>query len=319
MTRSAAARTGCGQLMESTPPAFRKGMASIWSGALTFGLVNIPVSLASAVRAADKTSFRMLHKEDLTPIKFERVCPLDEEVVPWNEIVKGYEYAKGKFVVVTPEELAKVKTPSSKAVEMTDFVKSDEIDPRYFDTPYYLVPQKGGEKPYALLREALARTDMVGIGKLTLRQKEHLVAVRPIGDALVLELMRFESELVAPEDINFPDAEKQNVRPQELEMAEQLIGNLAEPFDPSKYHDEYEEKLQVLLKAKLKGKKLPDDDDDAKPEKTKVIDLVARLQESLASTSAKKRGAKKPASTATAKKRPTKATRAKTTRKRRAS
>jgi len=270
-------------------------MASIWTGALSFGLVNIPVSLASAVRAAEKTSFRMLHKEDLTPIKYERVCPLDEEVVPWNEIVKGYEYSKGKYVVVTSEELAKVKTPSSKAVEMMDFVKSDEIDSRYFDTPYYLVPQKGGEKPYALLREALERTDMVGIGKLTLRQKEHLVAVRPVGDALVLELMRFENELVEPEELRFPDTGQQNVRPQELEMAEQLIGNLAEPFDPSKYHDEYEEKLKALLKAKLKGKKLPDDEADEKPEKTKVIDLVARLQESLASTAAKKRAPKEPA------------------------
>jgi DNA end-binding protein Ku len=290
-------------------------MASIWTGALTFGLVNIPVSLASAVRAVDKTSFRQLHKDDLTPIKYERVCPVDGEVVPWNEIVKGYEYAKGKYVVVTPEELAKVKTPSSKAVEMMDFVKSDEIDPRYFDTPYYLVPQKGGEKPYALLREALQNTDMVGIGKLTLRQKEHLVAVRPIGDALVLELMRFETELVAPDAINFPDAEQQHLRPQELAMAEQLIGNLAEPFDPSKYHDEYEEKLKSLLKAKLKGKKIPDEELDEKPEKTKVIDLVARLQESLASTSAKKRTGKRPATTA-AKKR---VTRAKSARKRRAS
>jgi len=287
-------------------------MASIWTGALSFGLVNIPVSLASAVRAAEKTSFRMLHKEDLTPIKYERVCPRDEEVVPWNEIVKGYEYSKGKYVVVTSEELAKVKTPSSKAVEMMDFVKSDEIDSRYFDTPYYLVPQKGGEKAYALLREALQRTDMVGIGKLTLRQKEHLVAVRPVGDALVLELMRFENELVEPEELRFPDTGQQNVRPQELEMAEQLIGNLAEPFDPSKYHDEYEEKLKALLKAKLKGKKLPDDESDEKPEKTKVIDLVARLQESLASTAAKKRAPKEPA----AKK---KTTRAKSARKRRAS
>jgi DNA end-binding protein Ku len=287
-------------------------MASIWTGALTFGLVNIPVSLASAVRAAEKTSFRMLHKEDMTPIKFERVCPRDEEVVPWNEIVKGYEYSKGKYVVVTPEELAKVKTPSSKAVEMMDFVKSEEIDPRYFDTPYYLVPQKGGEKPYALLREALQNTDMVGIGKLTLRQKEHLVAVRPIGDALVLELMRFEHELVEPEELRFPDSAQQNVRPQEIEMAEQLIGNLAESFDPSKYHDEYEEKLKALLKAKLKGKKLPDEDVDEKPEKTNVIDLVARLQESLASTAARKRASK----SAPAKK---KTTRAKSARKRRVS
>jgi DNA end-binding protein Ku len=295
-------------------------MASIWTGALTFGLVNIPVSLASAVRAVEKTSFRQLNEEDLAPIKYERVSSVDGEVVPWKQIVKGYEYAKGKYVVVTPEELAKVRTPSSKAVEMMDFVKSDEIDPRYFDTPYYLVPQKGGEKPYALLREALSRTDMVGIGKLTLRQKEHLVAVRPVGDALVLELMRFETELVPPEDLNFPDAEQQKVRPQELAMAEQLIGNLAEPFDPSKYHDEYEEKLKTLLKAKLKGKKLPDDDDDdGKPEKTKVIDLVARLQESLAASGAKKRGGGRTSTTATAKKKPAKSTRAKSARKRKAS
>ncbi len=300
----------CGEVLESMCPASYQGMASIWTGALTFGLVNIPVSLTSAVRAAEKTSFRMLHKEDLTPIKYERVCPRDEEVVPWNEVVKGYEYAKGKYVVVTPEELATVKTPSSRAVEMMDFVKSEEIDPRYFDTPYYLVPQKGGEKAYALLREALQNTDMVGIGKLTLRQKEHLVAVRPVGDALILELMRFEHELVEPDELRFPNAERQQVRPQEIAMAEQLIANLAEPFDPSKYHDEYEEKLQALLKAKLKGKKLPEETEE-KPEKTKVIDLVARLQESLESTSAKKRGVKKAAAK--------KPARAKTARKRRVS
>ena len=207
-----------------------------------------------------------------------------------------------------------MKTPSSKAVEMMDFVKSDEIDPRYFDTPYYLVPQKGGEKPYALLREALENTDMVGIGKLTLRQKEHLVAVRPMGDALLLELMRFEEELVAPEDLRFPDAEGQKVRPQEIAMAEQLIGNLAESFDPTKYHDEYEVKLKALLRAKLKGKKLPDDDEVEEPEQSRVIDLVARLQESLATTSARKRGTKRPAS-----KKKAATTRAKSARKRRAS
>ena len=160
---------------------------------------------------------------------------------------------------------------------------------------------------------------MVGIGKLTLRQKEHLVAVRPIGDALVLELMRFENELVPPEELSFPSAEQQKVRPQEIAMAEQLIGNLAESFDPSKYHDEYEEKLKALLKAKLKGKKIPDDDgDDARPERTNVIDLVARLQESLAASGAKKRGGKA-STTATAKGKPVRAKTAKTARKRKAS
>jgi DNA end-binding protein Ku len=309
----------CGELVESTASAFVGSMASIWTGALTFGLVNIPVSLASAVRAVEKTSFRQLNEEDLAPIKYERVSSVDGEIVPWKQIVKGYEYTKGKYVVVTPEELAKVRTPSSKAVEMMDFVQSDEIDPRYFDTPYYLIPQKGGEKPYALLREALASTGMVGIGKLTLRQKEHLVAVRPIGDALVLELMRFAHELVPPEELHFPDAADQKIRPQELAMAEQLIGNLAEPFDPSKYQDDYEVKLKALLKAKLKGKTLPDDeDDDRHPEKTRVIDLVARLQESLAASGGAKRG-RKASPTSSVKKRAAKSTRAKSTRKRKAS
>lgn len=267
--------------------ALQRGMPAVWTGALTFGLVNIPVSLSSAVRGAERTSFRMLHTADLTPIEYERICPRDEKVVPWNEIVKGYGYGKGKFVVVTTEDFARVRTPSSKAIEMSDFVRSDEIDPRYLEAPHYLVPQKGGEKPYALLREALAKTNMVGIGKLTFRQKEHLVAVRPVGDALVLELMRFETELVEPEELRFPDAEAQKPRPQERAVAEQLIGNLVEPFDLSKYRDEYEEKLQALVKAKLEGKKLPDE--DAEPERTRVIDLVARLQESLATTSARKR------------------------------
>lgn len=301
-----------------------RNMASIWTGALTFGLVHIPVTLASAVRAAERTGFRQLDEESLAPIRYERVSSVDGEIVPWKQIVKGYEYTKGKYVVVTPEELAKVRTPSSKSVEMTDFVQSDEIDPRFFDTPYYLLPQKGGEKPYALLREALANMNMVGIGKLTLRQKEHLVAVRPVGDALVLELMRFESELVAPEDIGFPDAAAQNIRPQELAMAEQLIGNLAEPFDPSKYHDEYERKLKALVKLKLKGKRIPDDEVDDKPQRTMVIDLVARLQESLAaSASARKRGTRKAAPASPARKRtttkPTRARTAKSVKKRKAS
>jgi len=285
-------------------------MPAIWTGALTFGLVNIPVTLASAVRGAERTSFRMLHKADLTPIKYERICPRDEKVVPWDEIVKGYEYDKGKFVVVTTEDFARIRTPSSKAIEMSDFVRSDEIDPRYFETPYYLVPQKGGEKPYALLREALAKTNMVGIGKLTLRQKEHLVAVRPVGEALVLEVMRFETELVEPGELRFPDTESQKLRPQELAMAEQLISNLAEPFDPSKYHDEYEEKLEALVKAKLKGKKLPDEDGgDERPERTKVIDLVARLQESPATTSVRKRPAGKAAGKTAVKRSVTRSTR----------
>src|ERR687886_1247284 len=168
-------------------------MASIWKGTLSFGLVTVPVELRSAVRA-DAISFRLLHADDLAPIKYERVCSADGEVVPWGDIVKGYEYKKGKFVVLTDEDFKAAALESSKMLEILDFVREEEIDPRYFDTPYYLVAQKGGEKAYALLREAIRSTEMIGIGKFTLRQKQQLASVKAVGRALVLEVLRFANE-----------------------------------------------------------------------------------------------------------------------------
>ncbi len=181
-------------------------MAAIWKGSLTFGLVNIPVELKTAVRA-DHISFRLLHAEDLSPVKYERVCQADGETVPWNEIVKGYEYDKGKFVVLTDEDFKTAALEQSKTIDILDFVKEDEIDPRYFETPYYLVPGKGGDKPYALLREAIRTTGSVGIGKIIIRQTQHLAGVKVVGDALVLEIMRFANELVDQKDFNFPSRE----------------------------------------------------------------------------------------------------------------
>src|SRR5687768_12992430 len=169
-------------------------MAAIWKGSLAFGLVNIPVELKTAVRA-DHISFRMLHEEDLSPIKYERVCQSDGEPVPWNEIVKGYEYEKGKFIVMTDEDFEAAAIESSRTIDILDFVKEDEIDPRFFETPYYLVPTKGGEKAYALLREAIRESGTIGIGKVVIRQSQHLAAIKVIGDALVLEIMRFAHEL----------------------------------------------------------------------------------------------------------------------------
>jgi DNA end-binding protein Ku len=241
--------------------------------------VNIPVRLHTAVRAKERVSFRLLHKEDLSPIKYERVCQKEGEVVPWKDIVKGYEYAKGKFVVLTDEDFKAAAIESSKTLEIMDFVAESEVDPRYFETPYYIVPQKGGEKAYALLREAIKRTEMVGIGKITMRSNSlHLGGVKAVGDALVLEIMRFGDELVNESDFSFPS--DTGVRPQELQMAEQLVGNLSTGFDPSKYTDDYHANLMKIIKAKLKGKKI----EVAEPEEresTQVVDLMARLQESL--------------------------------------
>jgi DNA end-binding protein Ku len=253
-------------------------MAAIWKGSLTFGLVNIPVELKTAVRA-DHISFRLLHEEDLSPVKYERVCQADGEPVPWNEIVKGYEFEKGRFVVMTDEDFKAAAVEQSKTIDILDFVQQDEIDPRYFETPYYLVPAKGGEKPYALLREAIRQTNSVGIGKIIIRQTQHLVGIKVVGEALVLEIMRFANELVDINEFSFPSAEV--VRPQELQMAEQLVTNLAEQFDPAKYTDDYRANLMRIIKAKMKGKTAKLEGPQEERPDSGVLDLMSKLRASL--------------------------------------
>lgn len=283
-------------------------MATIWKGSLTFGLVNIPVELRSAVKS-DNISFRMLHEEDLSPIKYERVSQRTGEPVPWNEIVKGYEYAKGKYVVLTDEDFKAAALESSKTIDILNFVQESEIDPRYFETPYYLVPAKGGEKAYALLREAVRNVGAVGIGKIIIRQSQHLAGVKVVGDALVLEIMRFANELADIEDFTFPKADV--VRPQELKMAEQLVANLAEPFDASSYTDDYRDSLMRVIKAKMKGKKITVEESEEIREDTKVIDLMARLQESLAGGGRREGGRGKRKSAPVAERKPAKSRRTK--------
>jgi DNA end-binding protein Ku len=266
-------------------------MRPIWKGALSFGLVNIPVQLHSAIQSGERVSFRLLHRDDQSPIRYERVCQKDGSVVPWDDIVKGYEYAKGRYVVMTDDDFRAAALESSKLIEILDFVAADEIDPRYFETPYYLLPAKGGEKPYALLREAVRNTGTVGIGKITMRSNSHhLAGVKVVGDALVLEIMRFGDELVDANAFTFPGAD--GVRPQELQMAEQLIGNLTERFDASKYQDDYRENLMRIIKAKLKGRKV-EAAEATEPEATPVVDLMARLQESLSQGKTRTRRAPK--------------------------
>ena len=263
-------------------------MAAIWKGSITFGLVSIPVELRSAVRT-DNISFRMLHEEDLSPIKYERVCAADGEPVPWGEVVKGYEYTKGKFVVMTDEDFKAAALESSKVIDIIDFVKEDEVDPRFFETPYFLLPTKGGEKAYALLREAIRKTGSIGIGKIIMRQTQHLAGVKVVGEAIVLEIMRFANELIDIGEFSFPSAEA--VRPQEMQMAEQLIANLAEPFDPAKYTDDYRANLMRIIKAKMKGRKITLEEPEREPQDAGVIDLMSRLRESLEQGKPKKQGA----------------------------
>jgi DNA end-binding protein Ku len=260
-------------------------MAAIWKGSLTFGLVNIPVELKTAVRA-DHISFRLLHQEDLSPVKYERVCQADGEPVPWSEIVKGYEYEKGRFVVLTDADFKAAALEQSKTIDILDFVKEDEIDPRFFETPYYLLPGKGGDKPYALLREAIRNTGSIGIGKIIIRQTQHLVAVKVVGDALVLEIMRFANELVDSKEFSFPA--RNAIRPQELQMAEQLVANLAEPFDPTRYTDEYRANLMRVIKAKMKGKKPRLEGPEEEARDSDVLDLMSRLRASLEEGAGKK-------------------------------
>jgi len=261
-------------------------MASIWKGSLSFGLVSIPVEVRTAIQG-DHISFRMLHEEDHAPIKYERVSSTTGDPVPWGEIVKGYEYAKNKFVIITDEDFKTAAVEASKTLEIVDFVKEDEIDPRYFETPFFLVPSKGGEKAYALLREAIRKTGMVGIGKIIMRQKQHLAGIRVVDDALILEIMRFANELIDPDTLNLPN--ESLVRPQELHMAEQLVSSLAESFDPTKYTDEYRANLMRLIHGKMKGKKVNLKPDTGPERDTQVIDLMTRLRESL--EGGKKRGA----------------------------
>lgn len=254
-------------------------MRPIWSGAISFGLVNIPVRLHAAVQARERVSFRLLHKKDHSPIKYERVCQKEGEPVPWEDIVKGYEYTRGKYVILDDDDFKAAAIESTKTIDILDFVGSEEIDPRYFETPYYLMAQKGGEKAYALLRQAMKDTGKVGIGKITLRGNAlHLAAIKPLDDAMVLEIMRFGEELVDTADLSFPSDE--GIRPQELQMATQLVENLASPFDPSKYKDDYHDNLMAIIKTKAKGKKIEIEEPE-EPEGTQVVDLIARLKESL--------------------------------------
>ena len=252
---------------------------SIWKGSISFGLVNIPVELFSAVRE-HRPKFRLLHAKDEAPVRYERVCQREGKPVGWEDLVKGFEYEKGQFVVLTKDDFKTAALNKTKTIDILDFVDPDQIDERYFETPYYLQAGKGADRAYALLREAIRDSGRVGVGKIILREVQHLTAVEVIGDALVLTMMRFADELADLGDFSFPRAE--GIRKQELAMARQLIENLSAEWDPAKYTDEYLENLNRVIQAKLKGRK-PRLVGREAPAQADVVDLMARLRASLES------------------------------------
>jgi DNA end-binding protein Ku len=270
-----------GQSIFRTPdqsaPKERRVARAIWKGSIAFGLVNIPVELYSAVRD-HRPRFRLLHAKDESPVQYERVCQSEGKPVGWEDLVKGFEYEKGQFIVLTKDDFKTAALEKTRTIDILDFVAPGEIDERYFETPYYLQPGKGADRAYALLREAIRESGRIGIAKIILRDAQHLAAVEVIRDAIVLTMMRFADELSDLADFRFPKAE--GIRPAELKLAGQLIGTLSANWNPEKYTDEYKTNLMKIIDGKLKGRK-PKLEGRAGPQPANVVDLMSRLKASL--------------------------------------
>src|SRR3954447_26667103 len=267
---------------------------SIWSGAISFGLVNVPVKLFSAV-SKKTVRFNQLNKETGNRIQQKRVDPETGEEVSYEQIVKGYELAKDRYVVVTPEELDSLDPERTRTIDIEDFVDLDEIDPVYYDHPYYLVPDKGAAKAYGLLLNAMKESGKVAIARVVLRSKEQLVAIRPHRDAtlLMMETMIFADEVVPPDDLDgLPDKDDLKASDREIQMAQQLIDSLATDFTPERYHDEYREKVLELIEAKAEGAEIVVQPEAPKAER--VPDLMAALEASLAAVRSDGDGDEKP-------------------------
>lgn len=252
-------------------------MRPIWTGSISFGLVNIPVRMFSGVHPQEGLDLDMLHKEDRGPIRYARICRKDGKEIAWNDIVKGYEYQDGDYVVLTEADFDKANPKKTQTIDIQQFVESPEIDIRYFDKPYYLEPIKGGEKAYALLRAALHKTNKLALARFVIHQKEHIGVVLPIGRALVLNQMRFPHDLREPADLKFPT--EKDTTDKEVEVAIKLIKQETKHFIPEDFHDTYTEELEEIIKAKTKGKK-PAPHSKA-PHDTPAGDLMAALKASL--------------------------------------
>jgi len=269
-------------------------MHAIWKGSISFGLVTIPISLYTATNR-EELRFRLLRASDLSPVNYKRVAEVDGKEVPWDQIVKGYEYEEGKYVVLKDEDFKRVDVEATQTVDILDFVSVDEIDPTYFSKPYFMVPGKGGDKAYALLREVLSDTGKVGIAKVVIKTRQHLASVEPRNDALVLELMHFPEELVDSREFKIP--RNVAIGKKEREMGAKLVESMTSKWSPNKYHDDYRRDLLEMIerKARSGGKELPTEPEKPSRRPSNVIDLVSVLQKSLAESKA---GTRKKASKA---------------------
>jgi DNA end-binding protein Ku len=254
----------------------------MWNGSISFGLVTIPVALFPATRR-EELSFRLLRKSDQSPVNYKRVAEADGKEVPWEDIVKGYEYEKGKFVILKEEDFKRVDLEvAAQTIDIMDFVEVGEINPMYFQKPYYLEPKKGGDKAYALLREALSDSGKIGIAKVVIRTREHLAGVKAQGKAIILEIMHFGDELVDADSIKFPKAEA--AKPREVTMAKKLIDGMTVKWDPTKYEDEYKTQLMTMIEEKVKHPKQTHPLPKARKKPSNIIDLMSVLEESLSHT-----------------------------------
>jgi len=273
---------------------------AIWKGSISFGLVNIPVGLYSA-ETRDEIHFKLLDKKTMSPIHYKRVSEESGKEVAWEEHVRGYEYEKGKFVVLSDEDLKRAAPEATQTIDISDFVDLEDIDPLYFDKPYYLAPDKKGMKSYALLRETLRRTGKVGIAKVVIRTRQYLSAVVARGDVLTLELLRYAHELRDPSELEVPKG-KEGVSERELEMAERLVEGMVEAWDPEKYKDDYRRDLMKMIEERVEAGQLEASPEPApKPARQaggQVVDLMALLKRSVEEGG----GTKKPAHKAAAKK-----------------
>ena len=258
-------------------------MRAIWKGTISFGLVSIPVSLFPAMRR-EELKFRLLRQSDQSPVNYKRVAQADGKEVPWDQIVKGYEYEKGKFIVLKDEDFKRVDVEAAQTVDIVNFVKIADVNPMLFYKPYYMEVAKGGDKAYSLLREALLASGKIGIAKVVIKTRQHLAAVKPQEKGLMLELMHFHEELLDADEFKAPKAIK--VGPRELKMAQDLIASMSTKWEPEKYQDDYHEALEELIEDKLKHR-TPEKPARKKKTASNVIDLVSVLQESIKASQTK--------------------------------
>lgn len=270
--------------------------ASVWSGYLTFGLISMPVRLFSGARSSG-ISFNMLHRKDKSRLKQQYVCLKDGEVVERNDIVKGFEFRKDEYIVIEPEEIKKIEPKTAKTMEILEFVKASEVDPVYFESSYYMLPEEAGRRPYALLTKALEESEYVAIAKLTMHNREYTVFLRPHSGGMMLHTMYYEEEVKKVEGFGAPDVE---LKAAEVKVAHQLIEALAAEWDPEKYHDDFQENLKKMIETKLEGGEI---EEVEKPKKlAPVVDLMSALKASLAEMEGKKKPAGKATEVAAAKK-----------------